>query len=137
MIHPAAAAFATAVILASLFALTYLAFYLYARSEERRLQLEHNRYHSSVEVRASAYYSLRFRPGVNSDTPASAYLVACNPLSHSVQAATMNSPTRVILELNAQAFDDIAIAWIKYRDLAGAVGGPIGNELGSRDNPWL
>ena len=80
MIHPAAAAFATAVILASLFALTYLAFYLYTRSEERRLQLEHNRYHPSVEVRASAYYSLRFRPGVNSDTPASAYLVACNPL---------------------------------------------------------
>lgn len=137
MIHPMALVFAIIVIMAGLFALLYLAIHIYTRSEERRLQLEHNRYDTSVEVKAGADYSVRFRPGVNSATPASAYLTACNPLSHSIQVATMNSPVRVILELDAQTFDDIAIAWIKYRDLAGAVGGPVGNEIGSRDNPWL
>ena len=137
MIHPMALVFAIIVIMAVLFALLYLAIHIYTRSEERRLQLEQNRYDTSVEVKAGTDYSVRFRPGVNSATPASAYLSACNPLSHSVQVASMNSPTRVILELDAQTFDDIAIAWIKYRDLAGAVGGPVGNELGSRDNPWL
>jgi hypothetical protein len=125
------------VIMAGLFALLYLAIHIYTRSEERRLQLEQNRYDTSVEVKAGTDYSVRFRPSANSDTPASAYLFACNPLSHSVQVATMNSPTRVTLELDASAFDDIAIAWIQYRDLTGAVGGPVGDELGSRDNPWL
>ncbi|OAN89044.1 hypothetical protein A8B84_10740 [Marinobacter sp. EhC06] len=124
MIHPTALVFAIIVIMAGLFALLYLAIHIYTRSEERRLQLEQNRYDTSVEVKAGTDYSVRFRPGVNSDTPASAYLSACNPPSYSVRVATMRSPTRVILELDAQAFDDIAIAWIEYRGLAGAVGGP-------------
>jgi len=124
MIHPMALVFAIIVIMAGLFALLYLAINVYTRSEERRLQLEQNRYDASVEVKAGTDYSVRFRPGVNSARPASAYLTACNPLSHSIQVATMNSPVRVILELDAQTFDDIAIAWIEYRDLAGAVGGP-------------
>lgn len=124
MIHPMALVVAIIVVMAGLFALLYLAIHAYTRSEEWRLQLEQNRYDASVEVKSGADYSVRFRPGVNSDTPASAYLSACNPPSYSVRVATMRSPTRVILELDAQAFDDIAIAWIEYRGLAGAVGGP-------------
>jgi len=60
-------------------------------------------------------YSVRFRPGVNSDTLASAYLFTFNQPSHSVQFAIMRSPTKVTLNTDARNFDD---TWIKFRDRA-------------------
>lgn len=42
----------------------------------------------------------------------------------------------LVVEIPAEIMDDIAIAWIKKRKLQGALGRPVGNELGSPDNPW-
>jgi hypothetical protein len=36
----------------------------------------------------------------------------------------------------AEIMDHIAIAWIKERKLQGALGGSLGDELGSPNNPW-
>ncbi len=42
----------------------------------------------------------------------------------------------VRIQLPCEMLDDIAIAWIKYRKLQGAVGGPVGLEWGSPDCPY-
>lgn len=101
MIHPMALVFVIIVIMTGLFALVYLAIHLYTRSQGQLLRLEQNRYGTSVEVKTGADYSVRFRPGVNSDTAPTAYLSVSNPPSQSVQVATMSSPSEVTLEIDA------------------------------------
>lgn len=41
----------------------------------------------------------------------------------------------LIVEIPSEVMDDSAIARIKKRKLQGAVGRPVGNELGNPDNP--
>jgi len=38
--------------------------------------------------------------------------------------------------ISAQEFDRLAISWCKQRQLQGALGGPVGLEIGSADTPW-
>jgi hypothetical protein len=38
--------------------------------------------------------------------------------------------------ISADELDKLAIAWCKQRQLQGALGGPVGLELGSADTPW-
>ena len=38
--------------------------------------------------------------------------------------------------ISADELDKLAIAWCKQRQLQGALGGPVGLELGSTDTPW-
>lgn len=137
MINPLVIVVATIVIMGIVFALLYLAAGAYERSEERRLQLENDRYDTTIEIAAGATFALRFRPGGDNGERAGAYLCITSPLSHNYRPATMTSEALVKLETTAEAFDEMAIAWIKYRGLAGAVGGPVGNELGSPENPWI
>ena len=47
-----------------------------------------------------------------------------------------NSRDLVVVEIPSEDMDQIAIDWIKKRKLHGAVGGPVGQELGSPDCPW-
>ena len=42
---------------------------------------------------------------------------------------------RINLAIDAQKFDKLALAWCKKRKLHGALGGPVGIEYGSPDNP--
>lgn len=137
MINPLVIVVVTIVIMGIVFALLYLAAGAHERSEERRLQLENDRYDMTIEIAAGATFALYFRPGGDKDERAGAYLRITSLLSHNYQPATMTSEALVKLETAAEAFDEMAIAWIKYRGLAGAVGGPVGNELGSPENPWI
>lgn len=70
--------------------------------------------------------------------PESVFLEINRPTDFSVtrETTTDNVIESLAVEIPAEDMDDIAIAWIKKRELQGAVGGPVGNELGGPDNPW-
>lgn len=74
-----------------------------------------------------------------SDEPRSVFLELTDLLEFRIEKEIFQGKTseRLTLEIPSEAMDKMAIAWIKKRELQGAVGGPVGNELGSPDNPWL
>jgi hypothetical protein len=43
---------------------------------------------------------------------------------------------QLVVEIPADRFDEIAIAWCKKRKLHGAMGGPVGSEFGSPDSDY-
>ena len=135
MIHPMILVFALIVVLAICFALIYLSIHLYTRSEDKRLALERDQYITAVEVATGEDYSIRHQHN-EEDQSHSVYLSITGPKSHGIEPATMGSPASVRIETNAEVMDEMAIAWIRYRGLGGAVGGPVGKELGSPENPW-
>ena len=70
--------------------------------------------------------------------PESVFLEINRPTEFSVAKETAADSVidSLTVEITAEDMDEIAIAWIKRRELQGAVGGPVGNELGGPDNPW-
>ena len=70
--------------------------------------------------------------------PKNVFFELVKPREYSVTKETTRDGVieNLIVEIPTEIMDDIAIAWIKKRKLQGALGGPVGNELGSPDNPW-
>ncbi|WP_336367387.1 hypothetical protein [Marinobacter sp. C2H3] len=73
-----------------------------------------------------------------SSEPRSVFLSLEKPASFEVSKETYKD--RVVesltVEIPSEILDEIAIKWIKYRKLQGAVGGPVGMEWGSPDCPY-
>lgn len=136
MIHPIVLMSVVLVTLSSCFALIYLSFHLYTRSEDRRLELERDRYRTAVEVAARETYSIRCQQNEEGQSH-SVFLTIIGPKSHSIEPDTMGSPVNVQIETDADIMDEIAATWIHYRGVAGVAGGPVGDELGSSENPWI
>tara|TARA_R110001599_G_scaffold229825_5_gene429059 strand:+ start:2942 stop:3229 length:288 start_codon:yes stop_codon:yes gene_type:complete len=69
--------------------------------------------------------------------PKSVFFELTRPSEFSVAKETtkVGASDLLIVEIPSEVMDDIAIAWIKKRRLQGAVGGPVGNEWGSPNNP--
>ncbi len=135
MIHPMVSVFALIAILSICFALVYLTFRLHYRSENKRLEQDQNQYDKAFEVAAGKAYSVRYHRHANGPNH-SVYLTMIGPKSYCIESASMSSPAIVKVETDPEIMDEVAIAWIRYRGLGGAVGGPVGNELGSPENPW-
>ena len=133
MIHPMLVVLAVLVILGIGFTITYLCFHQHTRSVERHH--ESGQYDKAIKVAEGKNYSVRYQQYGNANN-GSVFLTIIGPKSHNVKAATADLPARIRVEIEAEDMDEMAIAWIKYRKLAGAVGGPVGNELGSPENPW-
>lgn len=74
-----------------------------------------------------------------SEEPRSAFLELEDPSEFQVEKETIEGKARerLTVEISSSAMDRMAIDWIKKRKLQGALGGPVGNELGSPDNPWV
>jgi hypothetical protein len=83
--------------------------------------------------------------GVYQDTTADnennnpAVVEITNPVDFNINYASQDSEqsfSKLIAEIPANVFDEIAIAWCKKRKLQGALGGPVGKEWGSPDCDW-
>ena len=70
--------------------------------------------------------------------PRSVFLALEKPASYEVSKETFKEQIIECLtvEIPSEVLDEIAIKWIKYRKLQGAVGGPVGLEWGSPDCPY-
>lgn len=70
--------------------------------------------------------------------PRSVFLALEKPASYEVSKETFKGQVidSLTIEIPSEVLDDIAIKWIKYRKLQGAVGGPVGLEWGSPDCPY-
>lgn len=73
-----------------------------------------------------------------SENPKSVFLELEEPLEFRVEKETFRGKSRdfLVVEIQSEDMDQIAVAWIKQRKLQGAVGGPVGQEWGSPDCPW-
>lgn len=94
-----------------------------------------------MSIRASIAYGEKyhlFKEELLSEVPRFVYLELESPEFFEISKETYPDATVESLKLGipSQVMDEIAIEWIKHRKLQGAVGGPVGNELGSPDNPW-
>lgn len=72
-----------------------------------------------------------------SEDPRSVFLELDNPTEYRVEKETIQGRATdlLVVEIPSETMDRIAIDWIKKRKLQDALGGPIGMELGSPDNP--
>ncbi|WP_375171919.1 hypothetical protein [Marinobacter sp.] len=70
--------------------------------------------------------------------PRSVFLALENPANYEVSRETSQDQIidSLTVEIASEVLDEIAIKWIKYRKLQGAVGGPVGMEWGSPDCPY-
>lgn len=70
--------------------------------------------------------------------PRSVFLALKNPADYEVSRETFQDQIidSLTVEIPSEVLDEIAIKWIKYRKLQGAVGGPVGMEWGSPDCPY-
>ena len=57
-------------------------------------------------------------------------------LSSEPRSVFLNLEKPSSYEILSEVLDEIAIRWIKYRKLQGAVGGPVGLEWGSPNCPY-
>lgn len=73
-----------------------------------------------------------------SEDERSVFLELDNPTEYRVEKDTFNgrSTDVLVVEIPLETMDRIAIDWVKKRKLQGSVGGPVGTELGSPENPW-
>lgn len=81
------------------------------------------------------YQELSFE--ANNSNPA--VIEVSNPVAFSIcykTNLTGESNGRLMAEIPAGVFDEIAIAWCRKRKLQGALGGPVGQEWGSPDCGW-
>lgn len=70
----------------------------------------------------------------NNDNPA--IIEIANPVDFRVNYTTNADGEafgKLMAEIPADVFDEIAVVWCKQRKLQGAFGGPVGNEWGSPD----
>ena len=71
---------------------------------------------------------------LESDNNSPAVIQVVNPEEFSVARDEFGEQIEVAVP--AEVFDQIAVAWCKKRGLQGALGGPVGKEYGSPDNPY-
>lgn len=92
---------------------------------------------TKASITGGKCHHLYFQEYLDSD-PKNVFLELLNPNEFSVTKETTRDGiiNNLVVEIPAEVMDDIATAWIKTRKLQGAVGGPVGNELGSPDCPW-
>jgi len=65
-----------------------------------------------------------------------AFLQLDNPMGAVIEKDFSTQQLSATVVIPVEIMDQIAIAWIKKRQLQGAVGDLVGNELGSPDCPW-
>lgn len=116
--------FAILVILGACFALIYLAIHLYTHSEVKRQELEQRRYDTAMEVASGEFYSIRLQL-IDEGEDGYFYLTLNDPRTYCAKPATMGSPARIQIEAKAEVMDVIALAWIRHRRDAGAIGRPV------------
>ncbi|EHJ06477.1 MULTISPECIES: hypothetical protein [Marinobacter] len=73
-----------------------------------------------------------------SSEPRSVFLNLEKPSSYEISKETFKDQIieSLTVEILSEVLDEIAIRWIKYRKLQGAVGGPVGLEWGSPNCPY-
>ncbi|WP_152208282.1 hypothetical protein [Marinobacter changyiensis] len=94
-----------------------------------------------MSTKASISYSEKhhlYTQELLSEEPTTVFLELENPTEFKVEKETFRGKTTdtLTMEIPAEVMDQIAIDWIKKLELQGAVGGPVGRELGSPENPW-
>ncbi len=89
--------------------------------------------HQSLQAKFSS-----LQRGTPVGGPRSVFLALEKPASYEVSKETFKEQIieRLTVEIPSEVLDEIAIKWIKYRKLQGAVGGPVGLEWGSPDCPY-
>jgi hypothetical protein len=92
---------------------------------------------TKASITAGKGHHLYFQEYLNTE-PQNVFFELTQPREFSISKETTRDGVtdHLVVEIPAEIMDDIAIAWIKKRKLQGALGGPVGNELGSPDNPW-
>jgi len=115
MIHPMVIVFATLVILGICFGLIFLYIHLYEKSEIKRYELDQQQHDTSVIVATGNDFSVRMQQ--DGESP-QAYLSWATRGSYYVQEETMGEPAKITGEIAPEILDEIALSWIKYRDLS-------------------
>ena len=91
---------------------------------------------SSQQDGASLYQECFYDFEKHATNPNPAVIQIENPGSFSItqeDLAGAGPYSQLVVEIPAERFDEIAIAWCKSRKLQGRLGGPVGLEWGSPD----
>ena len=87
-------------------------------------------------VTSGADFSLYHDLTLDDEEPNDVYLELDDARELLVEKECGRKGLRTRIQLPCEMLDQIAIAWIKHRQLQGAVGGPVGLEWGSPDCPY-
>lgn len=93
----------------------------------------------SKEDGANLYQVCFYDPENNDVNPNPAVIQIENPENFSItreECADAKSFSQLIVEIPADRFDEIAVAWCKKRKLHGMLGGPVGKEFGYPDSDY-